>query len=156
MSRNTLLAALCGHSRSGSGVVGPGLDRVAVALGQDGQRQDRARHGMPDRDVDMGHATITFRLGADGRPTDIISASARPGLARAAKQTALRLRNLPALPAGVSPDTRITMRLLFGRQSEMVRFYADQAKLLRDADTANVQYAARIGGTQLASNAAVR
>ncbi len=84
-----------------------------------------------------GMATVSFRRGEDGRPTDIIVAKGNRALHAAARQSILRLRNLQALPVGYDPNTRITLHLLIGDPGDVEKYNRDNKIMLADASTRN-------------------
>jgi len=99
-----------------------------------------------------GLVSLSFRRAADGTARDVQCCGAvTPAIARAATATIRKLHDLPPLPAGVSEDTRITMRLVYGSPTDSLGFHTAQTALWRQADVANTQFAARMDNTQLAS-----
>lgn len=98
-----------------------------------------------------GVARATFRRGADGR-AELVSVDAKDrAMARAARTTLARLRDLPPEPSGMKGGT-FTLQMLIGDPDDVRAFFHRRARMLASAETANRQVAARMAGAQLAFN----
>ncbi|MEN2787960.1 energy transducer TonB [Sphingomonas qilianensis] len=109
------------------------------------------RSMVPPRDGSGGKSTVTFRRGADGRPTDIVVLTRGGHIASAARRSVSRMRNLPPLPSGFTPDQRITMHLLVGDATNQYDFERENAKMVASAKAANAKLAARVSNVAVAS-----
>lgn len=97
-----------------------------------------------------GVAYATIRRTEDGRAVLVKVNCEDRALARAARLTVARLRNVPPLPMGYK-GSAIRMQMLIGDTNNPNAFYARRKQLLADAANKNAQYAARMAGSQLAS-----
>lgn len=104
---------------------------------------------------DTGVATVTFRRGPDGRPTDITAKSGRPSVSRAAIRTVRAVGVLPPMPAAMPEGQRVTFQFLVGQVGHEDEYDTARRTLLASADRANVELAAKLdGSTRLAGEPA--
>ncbi|UVO51747.1 hypothetical protein M0208_14975 [Sphingomonas sp. SUN019] len=99
---------------------------------------------------ESGVVVATFQRGQDGRPTAITIRSASPAMARAARLTLNRVRDLAPLPAGYD-GKRIRMQMLIGDPTDAADYYAQRKQLLAAAEQNNVQLAAKLQPVQVAA-----
>jgi hypothetical protein len=99
---------------------------------------------------ETGIVIATFSRGEDGRPTAVAVRSASPAMARAARLTLNRLRDLAPLPEGYD-GRRIRMQLLIGDPDFVGDYYIQHRQLLAAAERNNVQLAARLRPVQVAA-----
>lgn len=100
-----------------------------------------------------GTAYATIRRTEDGRAVLVDVRADSPAIARAARLTVARLRNVPPLPAGFKGQP-IRMQMLIGDPNNTYAYYSNRKRMLASAERRNVELAARMAGAQLASNAA--
>lgn len=111
-----------------------------------------------DRNIDYptggqhGVAYATIRRTEDGRAVLVNVDCEDRALARAARRTVARLRDIPPMPMGFRGQA-IRMQMLIGDPGNVHAFNLRRRQMLADATGRNVQLAARVAGSQLASNA---
>lgn len=109
------------------------------------------RHMVYPTSGQSGIVVATFQRSQDGRATAINIRSASPAMARAARNTLTRLRDLPPLPPGYA-DKRIRMQMLVGDPADTAGYHAQRKQLIAAAQTNNMQLAARLQPVQVAAS----
>lgn len=97
-----------------------------------------------------GVVMATFERGENGRPTAVTVDSKDRALARAARITLSRLRQLPPLPEGYGAR-RIRMQMLVGNPADLAGYRAKRADLLASAEATNVRLARMSRPVQVAT-----
>lgn len=100
-----------------------------------------------------GTAQATIRRTEDGRAVLVDVSADSPAIARAARRTVARLRNVPPLPVGFKGQP-IRMQMLIGNPNDAYAYYRSRKQMLAKAETNNVQLASRLAKAQLAFNEA--
>lgn len=141
----TVYAALFPVTSASAQSYGKSLDRW---VGQVNRQLDTLAE--QPRGKTWGTARITFRRGADGRPTDVVVRAGNAAIAEAGVKTVMQLRKLPKLPAGFSSQQRITFNFLVGKADD-IEYRNRRSQMLASANVANTQLAGIVGSTQVAS-----
>lgn len=125
-----------------------GPDQVSTWVNAVNKKLERTIVYPPNGRHGVAHAT--FRRTADGR-AELVSVKAKSAsVARAARLTVARLRDLPPEPTGMS-GRNIVLQMLIGNPNDARSYYHQRAQMLASAETGNRQVAARMAGSQLAS-----
>ena len=103
-----------------------------------------------DRDAAAGSAQISFRRGADGRPTDIVVRRGHPSTAAAAIGALRMIRKLPPLPKGFAADQQVVLNYLVGQRNNLA-YRQSRSRMYASARLANSRLAANVDGTKLAA-----
>jgi len=114
---------------------------VAAWVARVNAKIDRAMKAAPGAE---GVAQVTFRRGVDGRPTDIALLDGGPRMADAVRRTLAHL-SLPPMPAGVHPQQRVTLQLLFDDGSNLHSYERKRSAMFAAAASSNQQLVAYQG-----------
>lgn len=97
-----------------------------------------------------GTAQISFRRGADGRPTGIAIRRGSASTAAAAIEALKMIRNLPPLPKAYAPDQQVVLNFFVGESNNRA-YRQTRNRMLASARLANIRLAANVEGVRLAA-----